>query len=342
MLTLPEFDFHSPTTVDETVTLLTELGPKARIVAGGTDLIPSMKNRLFEPENLISTASIERLRQITWDKQTGLTLGSAVTLTELIGHPAVMENYPVLAHAAGQIATILLQNKGTIGGNILLDTRCLYYNQSYFWRKSVNFCMKKDSEICRVAPSGKRCYAISSSDTVPALMALDASLVFANSSGTHTISILDFYENDGIVFNKISPSDLLVEIKIPPAPRGFKADYLKLRRRQAIDYPMLGVLAGVVMDDQGICKKAHIILQAVHSAPCVVESAQEVLTGKKISNEDIIEASDLAYNAAKPMDLTNLNPGYRKRMVRVFTRRLLESLVFGKKIESGGSGNGTK
>lgn len=327
MMTLPSFNYFAPDTLDEAVKLMEQYKERAKILAGGTDLVPSMKNKLFEPEAVIGIGNIPELKKIHFDTRNGLTLGGLVTLTEVGGHALIAGNYPVLSEAAKKIATPLLQNKGTIGGNILLDTRCYYYNQSYFWRKAVNNCMKKDGDICRVAPGGHQCYAISSCDTVPVLYALNADITLASAHGIRNIPLREFYQNDGMAFNKLLPNEILTEVHVPPLPKGFRGAYMKLRRRQAIDYPMLGVMAGLVMDESEICRDAKIVLGAVFPCPWEVTKAQEVLIGNKITEKEIEAASDIAYETAKPMDLTNFRPAYRKRMVKVFTKRILQSLL---------------
>ena len=327
MMTLPSFEFKAPVTVSEAVALIGEYGGRAKILAGGTDLIPSMKNKLFTPELVISIGNIPELRKIQFDEHTGLTLGALVSLTE-VGHNALIaQNYPVLSEAAQKVATPLLQNKGTIGGNILLDTRCYYYNQSHFWRKAINNCMKKDGDICRVAPGGHKCYAISSCDTVPVLYAMNARIKLMSSAGERVVSLREFYKNDGMAFNDLRPNEILTEVQVPPLPKGFRGAYMKLRRRQAIDYPMLGVMVGLVLDENEICRDAKIVLGAVFSCPWEVTAAQELLIGKKISEKEIDEASEIAYETAKPMELTNFRPAYRKRMVKVFTKRILQTLT---------------
>lgn len=327
MMTLPSFEFIAPETIADAVKLTARHKERAKILAGGTDLIPSMKNRLFEPDVLISLGNIPELKQIHFDEQKGLTLGGLVSLTDVGNHPYITEHYPVLAETAKKIATPLLQNKGTIGGNILLDTRCYYYNQSFFWRKAVNNCMKKDGDICRVAPGGHRCYAISSCDTVPVLYALNAIIRLVSSQGERLIPLREFYKNDGMAFNDLHPDEILTEVQIPRSPEGFRGAYIKLRRRQAIDYPMLGVMVGLVLGKDEVCIDAKIILGAIFSCPWEVTEAQNILIGKKITEKQIEDASAAAYETAKPMDLTNFGPAYRKRMVKVFTKRLLQMLT---------------
>ncbi len=328
MLTLPPFEFLSPRSVEEAATML-KTHRNARILAGGTDLIPSMKNKLFEPSHVISLQQIDELKKIQFNAKAGLKVGALVTITTLAGDPTLLKHYPALARAASKIATPLLQNKGTIGGNVMLDTRCYYYNQSKFWRQAVNYCMKKDGDICRVAPGGSKCYAVSSCDTVPVLFGMNASIRVVSTRGERTIPLRDFYNNDGMAYHKLEADEILTEIHIPPPPDGFRAAYMKLRRREAIDYPMLSVMAGVVIDKKGICTDARIVLGAIFSCPVEVKEAQDALMGKKITTDDINHAAQIAHDMAKPMDLTNFRPGYRKRMVKVFTQRLLDHLVNG-------------
>ncbi len=327
MMTLPSFEFLAPTTVKEAAELMRLHGDKAKILAGGTDLIPSMKNKLFSPDKLISLQNVKELNSISYDENNGLRLGAMVTLTDIGTHPLVAKNYPVLSLAAQKVATTLLQNKGTIGGNILLDTRCYYYNQSEFWRNAINNCLKKDGDVCRVAPSGHRCYAISSCDTVPGLYAMDARLKLVCADGERVVPLRDFYQNDGMAFNSLKINEVLAEIQIPPLPKGFRGAYIKLRRRKTIDYPMLGVMIGLTLDEKEVCRDAKIILGAVFSMPFEVKEAQDILIGKKITETEINLAAEKAHEVAKPLDLTNFRPAYRKKMVKVFTKRILNILT---------------
>lgn len=327
MMPLPPFEFVSPATLGEAAKLLDQHKSNAKILAGGTDLIPSMKNKLFEPQVLIGIGNIPEMKKIEFDPQKGLTLGSLVTITDIGHHPLITSHYSVLSDAARKIATPLLQNKGTIGGNILLDTRCYYYNQSHFWRKAINNCLKKEGDVCRVAPSGHRCYAISSSDTVPVLYAMNASVTLVSAQGNRTVPLRAFYENDGMKFNTLEPGEILSQVHIPILPKGFRGAYMKLRRRQTIDYPMLGVMIGLQIDETNICRDAQIVLGAVFSMPYEVKAAQELLIGQTITEELIEKAADIAHQEAKPLDLTNFRPAYRKRMVRVFVKRILNVLT---------------
>jgi 4-hydroxybenzoyl-CoA reductase subunit beta len=214
---------------------------------------------------------------------------------------------------------------GTLGGNVCVDTRCNYYNQSYQWRKAVNFCMKKDGEICLVAPGSPRCWAVSSSDTAPALWSLGASVRLAGPAGERTIPISALYQDDGIQYLTKQPGEIVTEIALPPA-EGLRSVYLKLRRRGSFDFPVLGVAATLHMDGATV-RQARIVLGAVASLPREAPEAARLLVGERLTSELIDRAADAAYRPAKPLDNTDLTHPYRKKMVRVYVARALRRLA---------------
>jgi 4-hydroxybenzoyl-CoA reductase subunit beta len=215
---------------------------------------------------------------------------------------------------------------GTIGGNLCVDTRCTYYNQTYDWRKAIDFCMKKDGAICWVAPSSPRCWAVSSSDTAPVLMAVDASVTLVGPSGERRIPVKDLYRHDGIDFVTKKREEILTAIHVPAA-NGLRATYLKLRRRDSIDFPILGVAAAIATAKDGTVTKARIVLTAVESAPVEAERAEALLVGKKLTDDLIEEAAGLAYRPAKPLDNTDLSHPYRKKMAKVYVARALRDIM---------------
>ncbi|MCC7431064.1 FAD binding domain-containing protein [bacterium] len=327
MMTLPKFEYLAPKNISEAAELLEKYGEEAKLIAGGTDLLVSMKQKLFTPNYLIGLDGIAELQTVHFTENEGLTLGSCVTLAEITKNKMILEKFPLLALAASKVATVTLRNKGTIGGNVLLDTRCYYYNQSFFWRQSLGFCMKKDGTFCHVAPGSPTCRAIVSTDVVPVLVALETKITFFSAkNGKRTVDLKDFYINDGILRNRIQPDEVLVSLNIPTSPKGFKGTYKKLRRRETIDYPMLGVAVSFV-EDKNLIKNVKIILTAIHSSPFEVVEAQQLLENQKPTQEIINEAAEICYKLAKPLDLTNAPPLYRKKMVRVLVRRALEELA---------------
>src|SRR5258706_1111066 len=287
MMRLPWFEHRSPRTIAEAARILAGEGPHAMLIAGGTDLLPTMKRRQMAPKVLVSLRNIPEL------KRNGSALGAGTTLTQIVRQTALPRG---LRQAAAQVATVHLRNMGTIGGNLCLDTRCTYYNQNYEWRKAIDFCLKKDGDICWVATASKRCVAMSSTDCSPALLALGAKVKLVSSSGEREIALEDLYNNDGIDYLRRKPDEILTEITVNDAP----TTYWKLLRRGAFDFPVLGVAAAV---REG---SVRLALGAVASRPFLVDQANDFLRGKELTDEVIEEAGRIAQSRAKPMDNADL------------------------------------
>jgi 4-hydroxybenzoyl-CoA reductase subunit beta len=322
MLRLPDFRYHAPRTVDEAVALMAEGGPDAAYVAGGTDLYPNMKRRQQTPPVVIGLSRIASLRRIDGDPAADLRIGAGVTLTELASDQRVRAAYPAVARAAESISTPLLRNMGTIGGNLLLDTRCNYYDQTYEWRRSVDFCMKKDGDVCWVAPGSPTCWAVNSSDEAPVMVALGARLRFVSPSGERLVEARELYNHDGIRYLNKRPDELLVDIALPPT-NGWRATYLKLRRRDSFDFPVLGVAARVDFAADGSVTAARLVVGAVAPAPILVEAAEKELVGRPLTDESIGRAAEIAQHEARPLDNTDFVPHWRKQVVSTFVRRAL-------------------
>jgi 4-hydroxybenzoyl-CoA reductase subunit beta len=249
----------------------------------------------------------------------GSALGAGTTLTEIINK----RELPVgLRQAAHQVATVHLRNMGTIGGNLCLDTRCNYYNQNYEWRKAIDFCLKKDGDICWVATASKRCVAASSTDCAPALMALGARVRLVSSSGERELALEDLYNNDGIEYLRRRPDEILTEVLVP---QGWKSTYWKLRRRGAFDFPVLGVGAAVRFSGD-VVEEARIALGAVASRPFLLEKANQFLNGKRLTDEVIEEAARVVASRAKPMDNADLDLYWRKDVSAHFASYALREL----------------
>src|ERR671932_1184396 len=273
MLRLPRFTYLEPRSVAEAVRLRTDTGDDAAFVAGGTDLYPNMKRRQQTPRTVISVGRIPELQRIEGDGKEGLKIGAGVSLTEIVEHAVVNRDYPSLARAARLISTPTLRNMGTIGGNLLLDTRCNYYDQNFEWRKGVNFCMKKDGDVCWVAPGSAKCWAVQSSDLVPVMVAIGAKLRFVSTLGERVIDAAGLYNDDGIDYLHKRPDELLVDIHLPPID-GWRATYKKLRRRGAFDFPVLGIAARIDVDESGTVLDAKLVMGGVAPAPMEVKDAQ--------------------------------------------------------------------
>ena len=323
MMRLPHFRYLAPHRIDEAVRILAGEGPQAMLIAGGTDLLPNMKRRHQVPGTLVALRRVGELRKLR--NGSGLTLGAGLTLTELVRERVVREQYPGLWQAAAQIATPHLRNMGTLGGNLCLDTRCTYYDQNYEWRRAIDFCMKKDGEICWVAPSSKRCLAVSSTDTAPALMALGARVRLVSAEGERVVELDDLYRNDGIEYATRRPDEILTEVLLEPS-EGWKSAYWKLRRRGSFDFPVLSVAAAARLAADGTVEQARIVLGAVASRPMPAPAASGSLQGKKLTDAVIAEAAALAAKVAKPMDNTDFTLHWRKRVASEFVTYALREL----------------
>jgi 4-hydroxybenzoyl-CoA reductase subunit beta len=295
--------------------------PKLRIIAGGTDLIPSMRQKLFEPDYVLDIRHIAELKGIR-QKGSEVEIGALTSLTEIEHSKFLRDRYPVLTEAAGTVASPVLRNMGTIGGNICLDTRCLWYNQSLTWRKGCGFCIKKDGELCHVAPGGDKCWAAFSADTPPALLCLNAEIEIAGPQGTRRLPLQDFYTGDGIHYRKLESNEILTRIFLPESTAGYRGVYRKLRVRGSIDYPLAGV-AIAMKRSNGHIEDARIALTAVNPAPVLVKGATQLLAGKLLSEELAEAVGDLAAKTAKPLTTSALTPEYRREIIRTFTKRAL-------------------
>jgi len=312
MMRLPAFRYFAPRTLNDAVQILAQEGSAAMPVAGGTDLLPNMKRRQQMPGALLSLKRIDELKTIRNGR--GLTLGAGLTLAAVVGEDTVRRSYPGLWQAAVQVATPHLRNMGTLGGNICLDTRCTYYDQNYEWRKSIDFCMKKDGAICWVSTGSKHCLATSSTDTAPALISLDAGIKLESAGGERVLPLADLYRDDGMEYLQRRPDEILTEI-ILPDPGGWRSTYWKLRRRGSFDFPIASVAAAVRYGSDGAVDAARIVLGAVSSRPLPCEPAAEFLAGKRLEDEVIHEAGKLCAKAARPVKNTDFAPHWRKNMV---------------------------
>ena len=322
-MSLPQFKLLRPRTLEDALNLLAkhagESPTATRVVAGGTDLIPSMRQKLFEPEYVVDIRNVAGLRDIRQTEH-GVEIGALASLTAIEQSTLLRRRYPVLAEAAATVASPLLRNMGTIGGNICLDTRCLWYNQSLTWRKGCGFCIKKDGDLCHVAPGGTKCWAAFSGDTPPALLCLGAEVEIASASGSRRIPLSDFYTGEGEAYRKLRPDELLTRIFLPESAADYRGVYRKLRVRGSIDYPLAGV-AVVMKRSNGHIADARLAITAVNPAPLLVKSAGELMAGKIMDEALAAAVGDLAAKMARPLTTSALTPEYRREMIRVFTKR---------------------
>ena len=325
MMRLPKFDYRTPHTIAEAVKVMADVGPDGQFVAGGTDLYPNMKRRQQTPKTVISVIRLNELNQITGDGSNGLQIGASVTLSEVCENEIIKRAYPVVAHAAKTISTPILRNMGTIGGNLLLDTRCNYYDQNFEWRKGINFCLKKDGDVCWVAPGSSKCWAVQSSDLVPVMVAIGAKLRFTSTLGDRIVDAAGLYNDDGINYLRKRPDELLVSVELPPT-NGWRASYQKLRRRGSFDFPVLGV-AAYVKTNRDVVSEAKVVLGGIAPSPVEIKEAAAALVGKPLNADQIQQAAEAAYVKARPLDNTDFVYQWRKQMARQYTIKALNELV---------------
>jgi 4-hydroxybenzoyl-CoA reductase subunit beta len=323
MLRLPRFGVARPSSLDEALGLLAD-NPHAMPMAGGTDLVPNLKHRLHSPELLVALDRLSELCGIRRDADGSLAIGAMTSIHDLA---ISAEAPPALAQAAASIASPQIRRSATLGGNVLLDTRCRYYNQTLFWRRSLGYCIKKDGSLCHVVEGGRKCVAAAVSDTVPALMTLGATLSLAGKNGRRELPIDAFHRGDGAANKQIEPGELLIELRIPRPVDGHRGAYDKLRDREAIDFALLGVAVRVDLDPGGAVVDADLVCTALGAKPQRVPGMAELLRGKRPGQTDftdaVREASERAHKKCHP--LANL-PGdseWRREMVPVIVRRAL-------------------
>lgn len=328
MLRLPEFQYHRPTSLSEAVGLMGEYAGSAMYIAGGTDLVPNMKHRLFEPRHLVALKGVSELKGIREDGAF-LRIGAAETLTNVSRDLGVRTRFPALAEAAAHVAGPQLRNAGTIGGNVCLETRCTYYNQTAFWRAALGYCLKKDGDVCHVTKVGKKCVAAHSADTPPVLMTLDAVAVLVGPQGEREVPIRDFFVADGIANTKREATEILTEVRVPLASAGRRQAYVKLRQRKSIDFPLLTVAIAAHMETDGTVRSMEGVVTALGSRPKVLTGWAEVAEGRRLSADIVEELAIRAHKQCHPLENITVDPEWRRAMVPVYVRRALAQVAVG-------------
>ncbi|HUC53898.1 MAG TPA: FAD binding domain-containing protein [Candidatus Cybelea sp.] len=324
MMRLPLFEFRAPRSLEEAVRILDSERTSAMPLAGGTDLLPNMKRRQQEPRTLMSLRHIENLKSAAFGAS-GSRLGACLTLSDIAADPRFRNGLTALAQAASLVATPQIRNLATLGGNICLDTRCNYYDQSYEWRKSINFCLKKDGTTCWVAPGSSKCMAVSSTDTGPALMALGARVHLVSRSGEREVLLSDLYNNDGIAYLKRRPDEILSEILLDSL-HGWRSTYWKLRRRGSFDFPVLSVAAAARFSKQNMVEDVRIVIGAAACRPLAASDAAKSLLSRPLNQQAIEEAAALAARISKPLDNTDFDMTWRKKVTAEFVTYALREL----------------
>lgn len=325
MLRLPAFSFHQPATLAGALELAGDGDPGVRLVAGGTDLWPNMKRRHQSADTVVSLMRIDELRGIADGNGSGLSIGATTLLDEVVASPEIAARFPALTRATASISSPPLRNMATLGGNLCLDTRCTYYNQTEEWRRSIDYCLKEEGTVCWVAPGSPTCWAHSASDSAPMLAALEATVLVRSKSGERVVPVAELFENDGIRYLTLQPGEILTRISVPASSsvEHCRSAFWKLRRRGSIDFGVLSVAVALWADGAGVVEKANVVLGAVASRPLPVPAAADALVGRKCDLEAVREAARACRRAATPMDNTDFKTQWRGLMAERYTEAAL-------------------
>jgi 4-hydroxybenzoyl-CoA reductase subunit beta len=325
VLRLPPFRYHRPDRIDDAVELLAEHGPAALPIAGGTDLIPNMKHRLFEPAHLVALKGIAEMKGIS-RRDGHLVIGAAETLAAVAVHPDVRSLFPALAEAAGHVAGPQLRAMGTLGGNLCLDTRCTYYNQTRFWREALGFCLKKDGDVCHVTKVGKKCVAAHSADTPPVLMALEAIVDLHGPAGLRSVPVRDFFVADGIWNSRRRAGEIVVRIRLPLPEPGLRTGYAKLRQRKSIDFPLLTVGVAAYVEPDERVRSIRGVVTGLGARPRELTGWDELAVGRALDDGVVDALAERAHQQCHPLENVIVDVDWRDAMVPVYVRRALRQL----------------
>ncbi len=320
---LPEFEFVQPRSLKEVYSTLKKHKGKAVLLAGGTGLLVALRYRLTKPAVVIGLKGLTALDGISQKGNSGLVIGSMTTLNTLEKSPLILKEYAPLAHAIQLVATPSIRNKATIGGNLCLDTRCIYYNQSEFWRSGRKVCFKLGGDICNAIEKGQHCQAVYQGDLGPVLIALGAKVKIASPKGEKTIPLSKFFTEKSEKPNVLKSDELLVEVRIPASKDGVAWAYEKFRVREGMDFPLVGVAVMVKRNRNGVIEQARIVLGAVGPSPTEVPKAAEILEGHKLTEDLLQRVSKEAVNQARPVGNLAMNAGYRRKTVGALVKRAL-------------------
>lgn len=326
MMRLPRFDHLVPSTIKEACALLDKHGDQAKILAGGTDLLVACKLQNIQPSMLISLSDISELAGIGFDQGNGLTIGAGTHLNDIRYHQDIVKHYPAVSQAAAAVGARQLQFMGTLGGNLCLDTRCMYYNQSKSWRKTRAVCLKMGGEVCHVTGKGKKCFAVFSGDMAPALIALGAEVIITNGVSERTLPLSEFYTQNGLSPNCIGAGEIIKQVLLPPPSTGQSSTYLKYRIRDAIDFPLAAVGVSLTRGNGEGCTDCRIVINAVGSGPIDATDAADGVKNNPLSESVIAQAAEKAAKAAHPVaNVFGASPSYRRQMIAFLTKRALAS-----------------
>jgi len=326
---LPPFELHRPRSLAEALEAARASGGDFDFIAGGTDLLPNYKQRLNARRHVISLAHVPELSELSFHPDGGARIGAFVRLADLEADPVVRERYPAVVEAASEVASILIRQSATVGGNILVETRCYYFNQSEFWRAAKGYCLKADGDVCLVVPQKTTCYATYSGDLAPVFMALGASFRLVSLDGERNVPAREFFLGDGIEKNVLRRGEVLASVDLPAAASGCRAGYRKLRIRDTFDFPLLGVAAALRAEpgDPPRIADLTVVVNAIHPRPLLMDEATRAVALAPLTPAVIDDLARDIEKRARAYRNVSLPPSYRKQMVGVYVRRLLRELA---------------
>ncbi len=325
-LRLPKLTYFEPRTIDELMTIKKELAEKCAILAGGTDLIPMLKRRNISARHVVNIKKIPGLNDIYYNDEKRIWIGPALSLRKLIDHPLISKYYPLLATAAGSVAFNQVRNTGTIGGNICLDNKCTYYNQSDFWWQSRPGCFKRGGNTCYVVKGGEQCFALSAADTVSALIALEAELIITGPGGDHSTPLETFYTGDGKNPYRLNGNEVVTGIVIPPPTQGWREGFLKKSHRGSMDFPIVGLSIRLKKNDGGVLESVRIALNGISLKPIRAREVEGYLVGRSMSSETLKEALQLLWRETTPLSMIGSSAFYRRKIIEVFFIDLIKKI----------------
>lgn len=323
---LPKLTYHEPTSLTELLSIKQELKQDCLLLAGGTDLLPLLKRRNRSAPHILNIKRIPELKGISYSEEKGLQIGCTVTLREVIDHPVVSKKYPTLAQAAGAVGFNQLRNMATLGGNVCLDNKCSYFNQSALWWKSRPDCFKRGGDRCYVVKGGKECFSLSAADTVSALMVLDAELILRGPENERRIPIAGFFTGNGQRPHDLREEELVSAIVIPPDVRGWKQGFLKKSARGSVDFAIASLSVRLRMNG-AIVEDARIALNGVSTKPVRPAEAETYLKGKKADPETVGHAAEIALKEIKPLSLIGCSAFLRRNVIRAMFEDTFEVLL---------------
>jgi 4-hydroxybenzoyl-CoA reductase beta subunit len=323
---LPPFQYLAPRTTEEALEMMSRHKGKVRIVAGGTDIVNRLRQRLLTPPYVMSLKGVAGLTGMK-RKKNELVIAAGTTLRHIEEAPEVRRSFAGIAQSAGLVAAPPIQNVATIGGNLLQDTRCLFYDQSELVRHAAAPCLKQGGKVCAAVKGNRRCFSVYQGDLAPSLIAFDASVVLKKAGGSRTVPVLGLFSRNGRHPLTIGDDEILTDIIVPIPKGAYGSSYQKLRLRSGLEYPLVSSSVFLSLSRQGVIDQARVVVGAVGPAPTVIEGASLFLVGRRTAEVDVEKAAESAFSASRPIDNLALPGSYRRKMVKVFTKRAIEGAL---------------